>query len=221
VSRALLLAHARNAPAILLSQPLAAIEFLYRHVSQGMDLPKDLAVIVGGYPLPASGEQFLSELCQSSCTQCCIFHAYGDAEVDYAVLVGRRSGHEQVMYQIVHPEVEVQITEGQLHLRKRRSDGSMSTKSTGDAAKRVAGGIEITNGPQRVSPVIMSGFTKWDAHYWIRRTGYAVMTAAGPAFQLRTGVVPCVSEEVEHFAFCRLYGASWGRKPSWGVVVGL
>jgi hypothetical protein len=218
LSRALLFAEAEQVPAIILAQPLPVIEFLTRHIQLSLPLPRSVVFFVGGYAMPASAEAYLLRLCSKVASTASVYHAYGDAEVDFAILVGKRD-RVNVLFKQVHPSVIVSSDSGKLTLAKSEHvlDNDKSGVRTEDSVEITDEGIRIVSGYARLAPDVSLLLESWSDDDWRRRTGYLHRASEGAyIIQLRVDELPVDPNELDYFEFCRRFRSGWTEKPKWG-----
>ncbi len=214
-SRAMLLARQEDRSACILGQPLLVMDFFVQHLNKGLGLPANLVLFVGGYPMPSSAEHFLRNLVNSASAQSLCYHAYGFAEVDYAILIGKRMPDFIVHYWPAHHSVQASITGSQLTFAL--PDGS-TVVSEDHATYLGDGAIQITNSADRISPAFYDMLEKWGPKEWARRTGYGASVNGKPLFQLRIGFQPTSDEEISHFPAWDLFKSHWTEKPKWNEI---
>ncbi len=215
VSRALEFAAREHTTAILIAQPLAAAHFLATHRRHGRALPDRLLVVVGGYPCPRSLQQFLEGLVDGVSTSLLV-HMYGVAEVDAGIFAGvQRNIRGDVLYRLVEQTVTPVIKDGRLAFR---FEGNERLFVTDDYAELTDDAVVIRNDANRVAPDVLDVLETWSTDQWSRRTGYLAYANAEYVFQLRENVRAITPDEMEHFDFCRVHGASWLDKPVWSCV---
>ena len=216
--RALLLAASRQMTAVVLGQPLLVAELLLQHVSRQLALPDPLIVCVGGYFCPCSLESFLRRLLDRKGVVHYFLHAYGVAEVDFAIFVGERNSGSQPLFHHVANHVEVRMESTGLQLG--RSPVSVhGWHETGDFAEAQSEGLSIIPG-KRLHPEARDVLESWSDGDWCRRTGYIASDCGKTRFQLRTcaQVVSNSPEEVEYYEYLRLFGRSFPEKPDWSFA---
>lgn len=214
--RSLLLACKKAMPTIILGQPLVLADLLLCHVAKQLSLPSALVICVGGYFCPKSLETHIRAVLTQNHISHVFLHAYGVAEVDFAVFVGERTCNIHPLYRHVAPHVEYRTGPLGLELRLFSSDDGWH--STGDLAENKWGGIEIVPG-NRLAPEVHAALEAWTGEDWTRRTGYIARGCDGLAFQLRQQCSDVIdsSYEIDYWAFCRRFSRSFPEKPDWSL----
>jgi hypothetical protein len=214
VSAALSLASTSQSTAILIAQPLTAAHFLLEHLSKALRLPERLILVLGGYPCPLSLEKFLKSRL-ASLENLLILHSYGVAEIDAGLMLGiARTVEGSVVYRGVNSDIGPVVKDGKLAFVVHTDIKQM--KVTEESAVVVEGGIVIQNSAKRTHPDVLAMLERWHDKAWERYTGY-VMFGESVTLQLRSKVQPVIDYELEHFEFCRRFGASWLDKPDWSM----
>lgn len=141
-------------------------------------------------------------------------HAYGLAEVDFAVFIGERRGDTQLLYRPVASHVEYRIVDHELRLRVKGTETPWHC--TGDFADDDACGLRISPG-RRLSTDILSQLENWGAPEWARRTGYLARDGDGVIYQLRAVIDDPTSlpSDINYWEFCRRFRVSFLDKPNW------
>jgi hypothetical protein len=213
-TRALNLAAAEDLTCLVAGQPLALAQLLLQHVTREARLPERLVLFVGGYSCPAGLEALLLAAgCGGG--QRCVLHGYGLAEVDYGVLVGRRTEAGPVLYRKVAPAVEFRLApSGELLLRRTDTEAAV-WYVTGDSAVELDGALVLAPGPRRLSPRVAQALDGFTGEDWRRRTGYLKCLGERLVLQLRPGEQPRASAELPFYDFCARFGMSFADKPDW------
>ena len=213
-SRALDLCFLEAQPSIVLGQPLALAHLLFHHISNNGTIPQNIIICVGGYYCPASLETFLQHILEAAGCRSLLFHAYGTAEVDFAVFVGEREFPDRrVSYVHVAPHVVYQINRNELELRRIDDD---VFHGTGDlAACDENGRLSIQPGP-RLDAQVVELLESWTDEDWQCRTGYLHRLRDNSLlFQLRRHVTPRDNSEVKFGVFQDEFEGSFLDKPDW------
>jgi hypothetical protein len=215
-SRALELCSLEEQPAILLGQPLAVADLLFHHISSHGTMPQNAIICVGGYYCPASLETFLQRTLEAAGCHGLFFHAYGTAEVDFAVFVGERnSPRRRICYTHVAPHVVYRMNETELELRRIDDD---VFHGTGDHAVCNDDGRLSIRAGRRLDPQIAELLESWTNEDWRRKTGYLFRCSDnGFHFQLRKGVTQRSAAEVKFGVFQDEAVGSFLDKPDWSI----
>lgn len=226
-SRGLLLATSSGLAPIIIGQPLAIADLLYKHQKASRSFPRRLVIGMGGYHCPASLERWICQILAESGCETLVLHAYGLGEVDFAILIGMRNSSGQIPYQQVVSSVEIELRGKELWMRRR---GSEQFFPTGDDAVFEGGNFSITNHPRRLSHEVLAELESWTDQDWSRRTGYLVNNNSSPdlppgpenrsspkkmIFQCREDAAPSGPQELDYFDFVRSHGMSYFNKPNW------
>ncbi|GMU20326.1 MAG: hypothetical protein AMXMBFR13_04230 [Phycisphaerae bacterium] len=217
VSRGLLLAHACDAPAVILGQPLPMLHFLIRHRTLELAFPPRLLIVIGGYTCPFSCERAIRQTVEEAGAGCAVLHAYGMAEVDAACLLAlRRDEKSRLMYQPAGEQVLAKVINSELFLGIRTGHSHREhLVATGDRAFWMPQGLVIEAPPHRLDPVLFGELESWNADQWRRRTGYARWVQGRWWFQLRPGIAVSTADELMFDQIGDANGSLWLDKPSW------
>jgi hypothetical protein len=215
--RALQLAAREGQTALLMGQPLFLAELLFRGFQQGIPWPESLILACGGYVMPLSLENVLTQRLTAQSVNCLVLHCYGVAEVDAACLVAlERNQQGEILYNPRNNEIQAKISQGRLFLGHHKPGKALQLWDTGDFAVRDDAALKITPCPARLAPSVIANLESWSESDWERRTGY-LSGSQGSICQLREGFQPESEHESAHFLFAHESGFSWLRKPAWGV----
>lgn len=215
-SRGLLLARAEEKLALVLGQPLATVHLVLEHLNNKRQMPKTMLFVMGGYYCPFSLENYLANVLSANGTKCEIIFGYGVAEVEYGCFLGKRiKNSRDIEYFLASDKVEWHIDASSklLHI-KRKYDGRFLV--VGDYAEKTQSGLCIRNASDRLAPSVANELETWTNSEWERRTGYVFLKGDEIHKQLREGIEPTMSGEVEFFDFLKRFGGSWTEKPIWG-----
>jgi hypothetical protein len=218
VSKGIFLALDLKVAVALFAQPLAAIHVLQTHVEHWGPLPNKLCLMLGGYPLPHSGERYLKDIVDKFGVELQVYYAYGIAELDAGILVGERAEDGFVRYRAVHGQFVPLIDGGRLVIKLCKESDAIEF-DTGDFAQKADdGSMMVHPNVTRVCPGIFRDLESWDSATWRRRSGYAVITEDGIVYQLRPETLARCPNEICFFEFCRRFGGDMREKPKWGCV---
>jgi hypothetical protein len=215
-SRAMKLCSMEKCPAVILGQPLAVADLLFHHVNTGGTLPRDSIICVGGYYCPQSLETYIQRFPEELGWRFGFFHAYGVAEVDFAVFVGERPPTSRhIIYWHVAPSVVYRLTGDELELRRINDESFIPT---GDRATPEGDGSIAIQCGKRLDSQVVELLESWTHKEWCRRTGYLGLSSDGTIrFQLRKGETPRNDSELKFGAFQDLFSVSWLDKPDWSI----
>jgi len=212
VFRALHLAEKTGRYAVILGQPLYVANVLYQSLSALDRLPKQVCMFVGGYPMPRNAEKFVETVLASSDCSLSSFHAYGVAEIDFGILVGKRCKEDGLVhYKSVSDSVKPIVRSGNLIFQSE-----VQEFDTGDYATILNDEeFQIINSERRVAPHILEYLNTWTHDDWERRTGYLGMVDGKRQIQLREGVIPLCEGELTTHMYWEQFCTYWTEKPSW------
>jgi len=215
-SRALDLCDLEEQTAIILGQPLAVANLLFHHMVNQGTMPQNAIICVGGYYCPSSLEKFIQRILEELECSSQFFHAYGMAEVDFAIFVGERVlPHGRVSYIHVAPHVLYQTNGNELQLRRIDDDVFHGTGDHGEFDEN--GRLAIRSG-RRLDSRIVELLESWTQEDWERKTGYLrCLPDESLRFQLRKGVTTSSVSEVKFGAFQDEFEGSFLDKPDWSV----
>ena len=215
MSRALQLGAVADKPVIICGQSLFLADALLAHVTAERTLPDTMLVLVGGYVTPHSLENMMRELL-APVERVLFLQGYGVAEVDAGCLMGRERDERGRL--IFHPreDVEPELDGDELLLSLRGPTGEriVDRWRTGDRAEPVGDGFALWN-HERMHPNVHEALESWTGADWRRRTGYVRREGDELWIQLREGVQPRNSRELDYWGFGQKYGFSWLDKPNW------
>ncbi len=210
IHRSLRLCAQQRGVAIIIAQPLFALHIMEQCRQSAIELPMSISFVLPGYYCPVSLENYLLQLTRECRSAATVLHAYGVAELDAAILVGKRLDDGVIAYQQVSSICELESTDGVLHIRR---DQTLITP--GDRAFHRSGYWIIEQDPQRLHASVRQELDQWDEAQWRRRTGYLLRNGSSMLFQLRSPFAATQSNEMEHFEFARRSLMAWNSKPDW------
>ncbi len=213
IHRALRLCAMHNSVAIICCQPLFALHIIQTCRQHNIQLPLSICFVLGGYYCPASAERYLINAVRSCNTACTVLHAYGVSEVDFAILIGKRSDDGIITYRQASPACKLSIENGQLLI-----DTGDSRLVPGDKVQMVDSYWHIEQDQRTLAPAVYQELETWTQEQWERRTGYLQFRPKGTLYQLRKGYQPVLSMELDFFDFARRSEMSWLLKPDWSSL---
>jgi hypothetical protein len=212
---------------IFAAQPLVGADLLMQFARTGFEVPDQLLWATGGYYLPRSLQQTVSNLLKRLGCDLRVMHCYGVAEVGHTCFAAvDRFSCGLPRYRLVAGHVEASVNANQqLVLASRHR-----TIVTEDYAAKAQRYWKIRSGPSRMSPEISRVLESWTADQWLRRTGYLAADANETFLQLRQWVQPeqtadpldCVHQntEIGFHRFWERFGGSLHAKPKWRASSG-
>lgn len=244
-ARALELAALESWRAVFIAQPLAGAHLLLTALEQGIRWPKEMLWATGGYPLPASLQELITQdLADQNCALS-VMQAYGIAELDHTLLAAiQRDSKGRPIYHLVDEELAF---ENRMEERSESSNPFVSLRYKGktlpnqDLIKASGSTYRLRGDPTRYSDRVVAWLESWQPCDWERFTGYLMVELAengrslvlqrrhrqsvagriGPIenelSEVATAEIPegCVVREMNHFAFAERFGMSWLEKPVW------
>lgn len=244
-TRAFELAALEGWRSIFVAQPLAGAHLLLSALEQEIRWPQEVLWATGGYPLPASLENFIREVLADQGCRLSVMQAYGIAELDHTLLAAteRDADGRPIYYQIddeldLSPEGTGQV------------DESVAFASLGYRGKRFPNHDQITavgstyrigGDANRYSDQVLNWLESWQLSDWDQFTGYltgyrsgdeqcvilqrrhcpsvagSIGTIAYRLSETSLGEIPdgCAISELNHFKYIERYGMSWLEKPKW------
>ena len=213
--RACHLAQRERRDVVFASQPLFGAQLIGQLCDAAADVPSRMLWAVGGYPLPQSLEAFIRRRLEVRGCELKVLQAYGVAEIGHTCFAAiERSAAGWPLYRQVAQEVSAEIV-GRDH-RLKLTAASGRSIVTGDRAERIDDHWRLTNGTDRVDPIILRQLDSWTDDHWKRRTGYLHATEDHAAFQLRPDHEPSGDQaETPFHEFWSRHGGWWTCKPRW------
>ncbi len=213
IIHALRLCAAKTGVAIIVCHPLFALHIATSCKRLNMELPISLSFILGGYYCPVSAERYLLNTVRSCSSACSVLHSYGIADVDAAILVGKRGQNDCISYKVVSNACTVQAVEGFLTIETEHG-----RFVPGDKAQQHEGQWLIDPDERRLSSAVREDLESWTDTEWSRRTGYVYSRSDGSIAQLRKGLQRDSPGEMDYYDFARWTDMNWLHKPDWRIL---
>jgi hypothetical protein len=217
---ALKFAFDQNKAAVLIAQPLFALELFMRYEQSGLNFPKRLLVVTGGYPIPSSLLTVLETIAEKNNCLMNWLAGYGLAEIDAGLFFSMEMKDKEIIY---YPRSDVKVA-----IVNPDSDGfgkmkiSLKNKTENelvkDEAKQMGNGFIIRAEKTKVNKKNFQILESWTLEDWRRKTGYLYhdLNKKKYIYQLREGLSPNNDQEASFYSYAESIGGfSWNKKPIW------